>query len=981
MKHHPLTPDEAVQALQEHWSRGEEVRVEDLLQQSWQLKHDPDAMLDLIYTEILLREGRGHTVEEAEYRDRFPEHADAIMRQFQIHRALDDETDQVNVTTARADATVSLRDLRQSPKPRDQFPKVDGFEIQEIAGRGGSGIAYKAFDQNLKRTVAIKLLHGIDLENDSRRQLIREAEAAAALDHPSIVKIHQIGEADQLPFLVMEYIDGQPLSVLLKEGPLSVADSVRVVTGITNAIQYAHDAGIVHRDLKPGNVLLDQKGQPHVCDFGLARRLDSEYTLHATGDVVGTPAYMSPEQARGETVSEATDVYALGAVLYHCLTGRPPFQAATPWEIMTQVMTNEPPSVRQLNPAVPRDLETICAKAMHKNAARRFESAQAFAEELNRFRSGKPILSRPASRPEKLWKLCRRHPAITSLILVSAVALFGLATVSTISARKVSDALKESEAALAEAEIQRDVAFEAMQNLIYEVHDALQRREASVEARSEVLTSAISGLQQLVDVNMDRDDIRLALAQARNRFGYILTQQGENEAAEKEYFEAARVSEEIDTPDGATESAQSWCNLALFYLRTAQPDSAIEAAIKGIVLAEKVMDSSPDSLQPRLIASRSRAHQSSALVIKEEFDEALKIGLQALAVDRELFEIHPEDRRVRTQLADMDLQISRLHLTFGQLDEAESCIEEAIPLIEAEASKSEEDAELSRRFYTAMHELGKVQFTRMKHAEALASFQRAVDGYRHLVEAEPSRPGYRLKLGSMYTSNASCLLALNRIDDALTDTQNSIEQYREGMQLGGAEYRVQRWAIFQGFMTLSDLYSRRGELEPALAAVRTAVEELHPIVEEYKMQDTEVAISYLAEILAGLLGQDSEAGQTDVEKVQRGFQVYRSAQRGDFAPLIERKEQLNADIDSASRPVVAIMLMSFRCLADGLYFEAMSRDKTISADELEVLAEQATDSARQFGSYPGNNPTFYLSTPELQTLCQTPQFRAAFGLE
>lgn len=976
------TPDDAIDELQRHWSQRSRVTIEGVLEKHPHLVGDSNAVVDLIYSETLLREASGENVRPEDYTERFPEVRDAIIRQFQLHRALDERPSQTDVTTATAGITVDPSTNQPQSDSSDHVPRISGFEILELAGRGGSGIAYRSFDEKLKRIVAIKVLHRPDLQDDvRRRQLVREAEAAAALEHPSIVKIYQTGETDGVPYLVMEYIDGQPLAQLLKEGPLPVDRSVLTLISIAEAIDYAHQQSIVHRDLKPGNVLLDQNGKPHVCDFGLARQLDSEFTLHATGDVVGTPAYMSPEQARGESVSKPTDVYSLGAVLYHCLTGRPPFQAATPWEIISQVMTNDPPPIRQLNPSVPRDLETICNAALQKDRSRRLESAGMLAEELKRFRDGQPIRSRPVGRVEKTWKLLKRYPTMTGLIFVSVAAVLGLAVVSTLSEWRVSAALQQSESARSEAEIQRDVAFEAMQNLVYEVHDTLQKREASIEARGEVLTAAIKGLQKLIDTNNDRVDIQLAMAQARNRFGYILTQQGRNEEAEQEYLKAVEASRTIKTTDGTIETAQGFCNLAMYYLRVVQPDPAIEMAKKSIRFAEEAAPKAPDSLRPRLIVSRSKGHMSSALILKEQLDEALKFGLEALELDRQLLKIAPEDRSVTTQLADMDLQISRLYLQLGQVQEAEQCIAEAIPLIEAEASKSDEDAELARRFYTAMLRLGTIQYSQMRYEEALVSLRRAATGYQHLVDAEPNRPGFRLKLGSMQTNTIPCLLAMNQLDEAAILTRKSIEAFRKGMELGGKEYRVQRWAIFTGLLTLADLQMRQGELEESLKSVRQAVLELKPIVKEYQMESTDEAVTYLAEVLAGMLDMETKANAEDIARFQRSYDMYRAAQRGEFDLLIESEKQLETDIEEATVPIISSALLSALCLAQGLHHESLIDAKSPSEAMIAASASKVIQSVKRYSAFPGNSPTFYLGVPELNSIRQTKQFHEAMGID
>jgi serine/threonine protein kinase len=246
-----------------------------------------------------------------------------------------------------------------------------------------------------------------------RQECWRKGQRVSVSDVLS--KAPWLSENSGAPFIVMEFIHGGSLAERLQKGPLPVKEAVEMARQVADAIASAHEKSLVHRDLKPGNILLDHDKTPRVCDFGLARRLNTDETLHLTGDIVGTPAYMPPEQARGEHVDVRADVYALGAVLYETLTGRPPFQAATPWEILHQVLTTDVVPLRQLNPGLPRDLETICAKCLEKNAGKRYSSAQEVQGELTRFQRGEPIQARPIGRAARFLKWVRRNPPVAGI--------------------------------------------------------------------------------------------------------------------------------------------------------------------------------------------------------------------------------------------------------------------------------------------------------------------------------------------------------------------------------------------------------------------------------------------------------------------------------------------------------------------------------------------------------------------------------------
>jgi eukaryotic-like serine/threonine-protein kinase len=295
---------------------------------------------------------------------------------------------------------------------------LPGHEVLGVLGRGGMGIVYKARHLRLKRLVAVKMiLAGEHAGPEHLARFRTEAEVFARLQHPNIVQIFEVGEHGEMPFLSLEFCGGGSLAKKLAGTPLPPTEAAALVQTLARGMQAAHDKGVIHRDLKPANVLLADDGTPKITDFGLAKKLD-EAGQTQTGAVMGTPSYMAPEQADGKKqVGPLTDVYALGAVLYECLTGRPPFKAASGLDTMDQVIKVEPVPPRRLNPAVPRDMETICLKCLQKEPGKRYSSAQALADELDRFLSHKPILARPTTTRERFVKWCRRNPWIALLIV------------------------------------------------------------------------------------------------------------------------------------------------------------------------------------------------------------------------------------------------------------------------------------------------------------------------------------------------------------------------------------------------------------------------------------------------------------------------------------------------------------------------------------------------------------------------------------
>jgi WD40 repeat protein len=306
------------------------------------------------------------------------------------------------------------------------FHAFGDYELLEEIARGGMGIVYRARQVSLNRIVAVKvLISGLLASPEFVQRFRAEAAAAASLQHPNIVAIHEVGFREGQHFFAMDFVLGSSLADLTRNEPLAARRAAGYVKTLAGAIHYAHERGILHRDLKPANVLIDENDQPRVTDFGLAKDLHKQTDLTLSGQVLGSPSYMSPEQAeaRRGKVGVRSDVYSLGAILYHLLTARPPFVADSVAKTLHQVQNDEAVSPRLLNGAVPQDLGTICLKCLEKEADKRYATAQDLAEDLGRFLERKPILARPISRPEKFWRWCRRNPMVAALIAAVALVL------------------------------------------------------------------------------------------------------------------------------------------------------------------------------------------------------------------------------------------------------------------------------------------------------------------------------------------------------------------------------------------------------------------------------------------------------------------------------------------------------------------------------------------------------------------------------
>ena len=293
--------------------------------------------------------------------------------------------------------------------------ELGGFQIEAEIGRGGMGVVYKAWQRELGRPVALKMILAGELASGDQVERFRiETRALANVHHANIVSIYEAGQIEGRPYFAMQYVEGPTLSQRMKQGRLDPEAAGRLAAAVARAVGHLHANGVIHRDIKPSNILLDAAGNPYVTDFGLAKILTGDSQQTASGAIVGTPCYMSPEQAAGKSkhVGPKSDVYGVGAVLYECLVGRPPFREETPLDTLVQVIEGEPEEPRRIDPSIPRDLELICMRCLEKNPEARYATAEALAEDLEHWLAGEPIEARPATMWNRVVRWTRREPAL-----------------------------------------------------------------------------------------------------------------------------------------------------------------------------------------------------------------------------------------------------------------------------------------------------------------------------------------------------------------------------------------------------------------------------------------------------------------------------------------------------------------------------------------------------------------------------------------
>jgi hypothetical protein len=509
--------DEVCTRFEKAWQDGQQPRLEEYL------AGVPEAAYAVLLKELLLievayRRRKGERPQLKEYQLRFPAHTALLQALAATKGVRSSVTNSEKAGTKETIKKDAAQDTHQDPyqtsphvgPPADEptgsdLPAIPGYQILGRLGKGGMGLVYRAWQEDLKRHVAVKFIKEEMAANPELLAQFRfEAEAVAQLNHPHIDQVYLTGTQRGLPYFVMELVEGGSLQQRVAEGPLPADQAARLVETVARAMHVAHThtRPVIHRDLKPANILLAADGTPKVTDFGLAWPLEALKDQPTYGAIVGTPSYMAPEQARGrlKEVGPAADVYALGAILYECLTGRPPFKAATVMDTLLQVIEQEPVPPRQLNPQVPRDLETICLECLQKEPARRYASAEALAEDLRRFRSGEPVLARPVGVVERTVKWVKRRPTLAGL-LTGSVILAAVAIVGIIYGYS-KEAQRKIDIANIEIQHQTDIVNQALEN----TREQERLTKAAQEERSNAEKSLARGLLRVVGNSMGMNE-------------------------------------------------------------------------------------------------------------------------------------------------------------------------------------------------------------------------------------------------------------------------------------------------------------------------------------------------------------------------------------------------------------------------------------------------------------------------------------------
>ena len=506
---------------------------------------------------------------------------------------------------------------------------VPGYRLQRELGRGGMGVVYLATQDGLNRQVALKMvLSGDHASATEKGRFLAEAEAVAAVRHPGVVQVFDFGTHDGRPFFALEFLPGGSLSDKLKGTPLPAKEAAKLVETIARAVQAAHDVGVIHRDLKPGNILFDADGVPKVTDFGLARKSDTNTGLTATGAILGTPSYMAPEQAEGrKDVGPSADVYAVGAILYECLTGRPPFRAATPLETIHQVLKDDPVPPSRFSPKLERDAETVCLKCLSKDPRKRYPTAGAVADDLHRFLTGEPIVARPVSAVERGWRWVKRNPLLTAVfvgvpVLLTASTLVVLvAFLMTATANvKLAAERQKADNQRVEAEQQRELARTRLEKAIEAVDKMMMRvngerwatNPALQDERRQVLEDAVAFFTGFTGEDSADPRVRAEAAKAHTRVAGAYMMLSDLDKVTTAATNAARLYDGLmaefpDDPEYLAAASEAHSHLGNAAALAARYDAALREYARAVELADAARAKNPDSALYKLRAVEARS--------------------------------------------------------------------------------------------------------------------------------------------------------------------------------------------------------------------------------------------------------------------------------------------------------------------------------------------------------------------------------------
>jgi tetratricopeptide (TPR) repeat protein len=699
--------------------------------------------------------------------------------------------------------TAPLRTIAEAARGPRAEPAAAGtrfgdYELLGEIGSGGMGVVYRARQRSLNRVVALKMIGAGRLSTAAERQRFRhEAETAARLDHPRIVPVYEVGEwggdgaGPAVPFFSMKLFEAGSLADGLGRFAAEPAAAARLVAAIARAVHHAHQRGVLHRDLKPSNILLDAEGRPHVADFGLAKRTAAEgeageASLTVPGALVGTPGYMAPEQTVGQPATTATDVYGLGAVLYALLTGRPPFRAGSVLETLEQVRDREPEAPASHNPRADRDLQAVCLKCLAKRPEQRYGSAAALAEDLERWLGGRPIQARPVPAAARLWRWCRRNPALAGLSATAGVAVLVALTALAVGTWLTWRESDQKEAALQaereerrRAEAKERLARRAVDDYMRVAEEWLASQPNMTETVREFLEKALAFYEELSREQGEGADpaVRFRTAQALHFLARLRTQLGQRAEAEQAYRRQIGLLRDLV----AEFPGERKYRFDLFHgyqclgnvLGGKNQGSETEEVYRAaLVQIEQLGRDYPEEPNYRDALASVTVYLGGLLSAREDYEEAERLLRESLQIAEQLDRQYPDKRKPPHFAANAARSLAALggiQAVTSRVGQAEDSYRRALSVWEQLAAAHAEEPEDPSYRQSALQcrfNLGSLYLDQEKWPAAQACFDQCLPAAERLVREYPKLPGHRVYVGRVHVQRAYCLLGAGRRDEA-----------------------------------------------------------------------------------------------------------------------------------------------------------------------------------------------------------------------
>jgi serine/threonine-protein kinase len=847
-----------------------------------------------------------------------------VTRPIQFLAANADQFPELELMTLGAMRTISLFPGGKAAEPGSA--DAPGYEVLQELGRGGMGVVYLARQHGLHRQVALKMILAGDHAGPAERERFQtEAQAVGQLQHPNVVQVYEVGECAGRPYLSMEYCAGGSLAKKLAGTPLPPREAAAYTVTLARAAHAAHEKGIVHRDLKPANVLLGADGTLKITDFGLAKKLDSAGPT-TSGALLGTPSYMAPEQAGAKTgpVGPATDVYALGAILYEMLTGRPPFRAENTWETVRQLINDRPVSVRQLQPKVHRDLETICLKCLEKTCSRRYASAAELADDLQRYLDGKPILARPAGRIERGWRWCRRNPALAGMTGTAVLFLLvGLAATSTFafragrSAEQARDALaqvteansREREARLQAEEngrratVQRDLAGvrfrlarQAVDQFYTQVSDTPELKGHDLEnLRTKLLESAANFYEKFACEKDDDPEVIAERARAYRRVASIFGETGRRDRAEASFEEALNLQKRLVAqvpaePKYRYDLVQTYNAIGEYHWNNGHWNGklckpAMDAGVAALPIIRELVAAHPTVPDYRFELATTLDMIGTLNTPRES------VWNEALEISKRLVEECPHELRYRVLQTIMLNQLGYFYAESGKDPLAEKALEQGLASARQLIQDEPREAEYQFTLCTLLRNLARLYARTGRLERALDARKECVDVARTLADLHPSVVSYQFGLQHALAALASESEHAGKKEAVLAIREETVERLERMLHEHPEDIRIRCAAMGARFALGQALHT----------SGRAAAAQKH--VEQSRFEEEELTLL-------------SPVEPDRLDELDRGF--------------VEVSNFLK-DIDSTRSAEMTQKAQSFRCVAN-------TRRKEVSEAEAQIPA-------------------------------------------